>query len=85
MNEEFIKQCLAEIIAANEQALGLVVAAIAKQTDAKQLLTDLQQQIAAAKVSKQIHPQAIRQATSAMAAVQAEVMLRQAEAQTKKH
>lgn len=85
MNEEFIKQCLAEIIAANEQALGLVVAAISRQLDPLQLLTDLENQIAAAKKSGQIHSHAIRQATVAAAAVQAESMLRRAESQPKKH
>ena len=80
MKEEFIKQAFAELIAANEAALGIVVAAIAKQTDAERLLEDLKTQIQAARLDRTVPPMAIRQATVAQAAVEAETLLRRSHA-----
>ena len=76
MNEEFIKQIIAELIEANQQALSIVVASISRQLDADRLKSDLESQIAAAKLLKQTSPIAIQQATSALAAVHAETLLR---------
>lgn len=75
MNEEFIKQIIAELIEANQQALSIVVASISRQIDADRLKSDLESQIAAAKLLKQISPIAIQQATNVLAAVHAETLL----------
>lgn len=76
MDEEFMKQAFAELIATNEAALAIVVSAFAKQMDANRLLEDLKAQIAASRLDKNVPPMAIRQATFAQAAVEAETILR---------
>lgn len=78
MNEAFIQQVIAQLIAANEAALGIVVAAIAKQPgiDPSALRDDLKSQIKAAQTSRHVPEQAIQQANVALAAVEAAVRLR---------
>lgn len=75
MNDAFAKRITAEMIEANELALALVTAAIAKQLDPERLAADLQTQLAAAQAT-QVPILAIRQATRALAAVDAECLLR---------
>jgi hypothetical protein len=76
MDERELKQMFAELIEAQSAALGLVVAAMACQMDAERLVKDLKGQIDAAKLLKQIPPLALRMATHAMAAAEAETALR---------
>ncbi len=75
MNDEFAKQLSAEMIEANGLALALLTAAIAKQLDPERLVEDLQAQLAAAEARK-VSALAIRQATYALAAADAEILLR---------
>ncbi|MER2518609.1 MAG: hypothetical protein ABTR92_19800 [Candidatus Accumulibacter phosphatis] len=75
MNDEFARQLSAEMIEASGLALALVTAAIAKQLDPERLVEDLQAQLAAAE-DRKVSALAIRQATYALAAVDAEILLR---------
>lgn len=76
MDEKFLQNVFKEIIQAQGDALGIVVAALAKQLDPARLTKDLQAQIAAATASKLLSPIAIEIATSARAAAEAEILLR---------
>lgn len=76
MNEQFIQQAIAELIEANGQALGTLAAAIAKQIDPERLKSDLQSQLAASKQTPRWTPIAERIALHAVAAVEAETILR---------
>ena len=76
MDEKFIAQLFAELKAATGDAIGLVVAALARQLDATKLTEDLRSQIAAAVATKLISPVAIELATHALAAAEAETALR---------
>lgn len=76
MEEKFLQQVFAEIIQAQRDAMGIVVAAMSKQLDPARLTKDLQAQIAAASDSKMLSPLAIDIATSARAAAEAEILLR---------
>lgn len=49
MNEQFLKQALAELVESQGVALGLVVTALARQLDAKTLAADLEALIRSAK------------------------------------
>lgn len=76
MNEKFFQQLINELIEANGQALGLLAAAMARQMDADKLTADLRAQLEAAKAAKLANPTAIRIATHALAAAEAETALR---------
>ena len=76
MDERELKQWFAELIAAQSAALGLVVAAMSKQLDAERLVSDLRGQLAAAKATGLVPGLAIRIATDALAAAEAETALR---------
>lgn len=76
MNEAHMKQLVAELIEANSAALGLIVAAMARQMDAERLAAELKAQIAAAAKTGAVPKLAIRLATAALAAADAEVLLR---------
>lgn len=76
MDGKFFEQLVAELIAAQGQALGMVVAAMARQVDPARLMIDLRAQIAAAGQMQSISPIAVRIATEALAAAEAEKMLR---------
>lgn len=76
MNETLIKQILAELIAANGQAIGTLAAAIAKQIDPERLTADLRAQIEASKHSPNWTSVATQIATHALAAAEAETALR---------
>lgn len=80
-----LEQIIAELIESFGAALGLVTAAVAKQTDAEKLRGDLQAQIAAATATRMAPPLAIRLATHALAAADAECKLRQRAADQATH
>lgn len=75
MDERFFAQLIAELKAAQGQALALLTQAICQQVDPAKLKTDLQKHISAAKTMPGISPIAIEWATEAMAAADAEKML----------
>ena len=72
MDENTLKQLFAELIEAQGQSLGMVVAALCKQVDPARLTADLRATIAAAKILPSVPPLAIRIATNALAAAEAE-------------
>ncbi len=74
MNEDFLKQIIAELIYSNGQAIGLILAAVARQVDAQQLTDDLRAQIAAAK-QHGMSTMALDLASHALAAAEAETAL----------
>ncbi len=75
MDEKFIAQVIAELKAAQGQALALLTQAICQQLDPAKLKADLQTTIAGAKQMPGISPIAISIATEALAAAHAEQML----------
>ena len=75
IDEKFLAQLFAELKAAQGQALALLTQALCQQVDPARLKTDLQKQIAAAKMLPGTSPIAIEWATEAMAAAEAEKML----------
>ncbi len=72
MNDNELKQLFAELIAAQGQALSIIISAISRQIDPARLTSDLKQYISAAKMLPSISPLAVRIATEAMAAAEAE-------------
>lgn len=76
MNEAFFKQIIAELIEAQGQAMGILTQSLCQQLDPARLKSDLQNQIAAAGKLKSTSPIAIKIATQAQAAAQAEAMLK---------
>ena len=52
MNEQFMKQLIAELIEAQGQALGILTQALCQQVDPARLKTDLQKTLASAKLLK---------------------------------
>jgi hypothetical protein len=76
MSEPTMKQIAAELLAAQEQAMAIVVAAMCKQLDAERLATDLRAQLFAAKQTGSASSVAMRLATHALAAAEAETKLR---------
>ena len=77
MNQPPIDQIIAELIESFGAAIGLVTASIAKQADAEKLRADLQAQLSAATATRMVPPLAVRLATHALAAADAECKLRQ--------
>lgn len=75
MDERTLQQLFAELIEAQGHALGLVVSALCRQVDPARLTADLRQAIAAARTVPSIPPLALRLATTALAAADAERML----------
>lgn len=75
-NEPTMKQIAAELLAAQEQAMAIVVAAIARQMDAERLAADLRAQLFAAQQTGSSSLSAIRIASHALAAAEAETLLR---------
>ena len=76
MDDEKLKKLFAELIEAQGVALGLIVAAMSRQLDAQRLVDDLRAQIDAAKLTNLVSPLAIRLATYALAAADAETASR---------
>lgn len=76
LKDEELKQLFAELISAQTDAIGLVVAAISRQLDINRLSVDLKSQIDAATKTRLASPLAIRIATGALAAADAESALR---------
>ena len=75
VNEETLGRIIAELIDAQQYALGLVIAAVSRQLDIDHLHTDMHAQIRASKAMGK-NPLAIRLAIGALAAVDAEAALR---------
>lgn len=75
MDENFLKQLLAEMIEAQGFAIGLVVTAMCEQMDAAKLKDALHRTIEGAKQMPSTSQIAIRMATQAMAAADAAKML----------
>lgn len=74
MDEKALRQSFAEIIECTGMAIGLVVSALARRGDAQQLTEDLRATLKAADATG--HPKlAIRLATHALAAAEAESVL----------
>lgn len=65
-----------ELAEAQSESLALVVAAIAKQIDAERLAADLRSQLKAAIATGMVQKLSVRLATAALAAADAEVLLR---------
>lgn len=75
MNEEFMKQIVAELIEAQGQALGTLTAALCQQIDPARFTADLQKWMASAEKLRGHTPMATRLLNSALAAAQAEKTL----------
>lgn len=83
MDEKFMRQLLGEIVSSTGEAMGLVMAAVVCQLDPHRLQQDLKIRLTA--VDALGRPTlAVQLATHALAAVEAEILLRQQE-QTPKH
>ena len=83
MDEKFMQQLLAEMISSTGEAMGLVMSAVVCQMDPHRLKQDLKSRLDAA--SALAHPTlAVQIATHALAAVDAEILLRRQE-KTPKH
>ncbi len=76
VNEPTMKQIAAELLAAQEQSMAIVVAAMSRQMDAERLAADLRAQLLAAKKTGLTSSVAIRLATESLLAVEAEILLR---------
>lgn len=76
LKDEELKQLIAELINAQTEAFGLVIAAVSQQLDINRLSADLRAQLEAAKTTRAIPPLAIRIATGALAAADAQSALR---------
>lgn len=76
MHENELKQRFLELIEAQGEALAMVVAAMSAQMDVERLATDLRSRIAAAKLTGLASALAMRIATHALAAADAESALR---------
>ena len=76
LKDDDLKQLIAELITAQTDAFGLVLAAVSQQLDVNRLCDDLRAQIEAAKITRSVPSLAIRLATGALAAVDAESALR---------
>ncbi len=74
MNENDMKQLFAELIHAQGDALAMVVTALCQQVDPVRLRTDLKATIDAASKLQSTSPIAVRIATHALAAAEAEKM-----------
>uniref|UniRef100_A0A1A7GDU5 Uncharacterized protein n=1 Tax=biofilter metagenome TaxID=1070537 RepID=A0A1A7GDU5_9ZZZZ len=75
MNENFIKQVIAELIASQESAFGLLTSALCQQLDPSQLREDLSKTIASAKSMPSTPSLTVKFLQAAMAAAEAEKML----------
>ena len=75
MNEEFIKQVIAEILDQQGAALGVLVAALTQQVDPTKLALDLNRYIAAAKLTGDLSSTGEQIALRAMAMADAESAL----------
>lgn len=80
MTDDDLRQTFAELVASMEGALGLVVGALAQQCDPQRLANDLRRALSAAEALGMVPPLALRLATSALAAAEAEIALRKAPA-----
>lgn len=78
-NEPEMKQIIAELIQSFEGSLEIIVGALARTGDAEKLHAALKQQITIAKSGKLVPSLAIRLATSALAAVEAVHLEKQAD------
>lgn len=76
MNETEMKQLFAELIEAQGQALAILTQAVCQQIDPVRLHTDLKQGIESARMLHSTSPVALRVAAHAMAAAEAERMLK---------
>ncbi len=74
-----LKPMFEELAHAQSESLALVVAAIARQMDAERLAADLRSQLSAAIATGSVHKLSVRLATAALAAADAEVLLRRQE------
>jgi len=74
--EPTMKEIVAELLVAQEQAISIVVAAMCRQMDAERLVRDLRAQLFAVKQTGSASGVAIRLATHALAAAETETLLR---------
>lgn len=79
MEEEQMKQIVAELIAAEKEALGMLVLALSRQLDPAELFADLQATIASAKAFPSGSSLAIHLMTDAVAAAESMAALRNPE------
>lgn len=75
MNEEFLKQLIAELLHAQGEALGLLTAALVRQIDASRLAEDLRRQMKAAELIGNLSPTAKKLVLQALAAADSESAL----------
>lgn len=75
MNENDLKQLFAELVAAQGQAMGMVVQALCHQIDPAKLTTDLKAVIESSRQMSGTSSLAQRMALAALAAAEAEKML----------
>lgn len=71
-SSKFLKQLLAELIAGQQQGIGLIIGAIAPQIDAQQAANELNARIKTAQALGGCPKQAIDLARHALAALEAE-------------
>lgn len=76
MSDREMKELLAQVLQAQAEALEIVVASVSRQLDAELLHVHLLQLLGAAKKRGTVSALGLRQATLALAAVEAEIHLR---------
>ena len=75
MDEKFMQQVIAELIASQESAFGLLTSALCQQLDPARLREDLSKTIASAKQLQSTPALTVKFLQAAMAAAEAEKML----------
>jgi hypothetical protein len=85
MDEKFLREAFAEVLQAQAEALALVVSAVSRQLDVGQLHVHLQQAIGAARATGKVSALGVKQATLALAAVEAEIHLRKMDGNPTEH
>lgn len=73
----FVADALSELIAAQQEALGIVTAALCQQLDPQRLKADIAGILSASAARAPFHPVAVRLAEGAMAAADAQMRLAQ--------
>lgn len=85
MNDENVKQMIAEILQVQAEATALVIAAVAKQLDANRLAADVQQFLYVGTRLQKVSPLVARQTKLLLAAVDAEIQQRKMDADPTTH
>ncbi len=75
IDAKFVAEALSELISAQQEAFGIVTAALCRQVDPEQLKADIGSILSAPADRPPFHPVAVRLAEGAMAAADAQLLL----------